>query len=119
VRCCFCRSNAGACARAHAVVLTCDVRVPALPRSPGSIYFLTTWLPDEVLGTASMLFTGAGAPLSAVGAVSGGAIMSSPSFDGLLGLHQWRWLFLLQVPNYRRASPPPLDPPLLSSLTSL
>ena len=63
---------------------------------PGSIYFLSTWLPDEVLGTASTLLTAAGAPLNIVGSITAGFIMSTDTFNGLWGLHQWRWLFLLQ-----------------------
>ena len=63
---------------------------------PGALFFLSTWLPDELSGTASAMLTCLGVPLSVVGALSAGAILTVPVFDGLLGLAAWRWLFLLQ-----------------------
>jgi len=53
-------------------------------------------MPDDLVGTASACFTMLSSPMYTFGALSSGAILSSPLFDGLLGLAAWRWLFLLQ-----------------------
>ena len=63
---------------------------------PGAIYYVSLWLPDELHGLSGALFTCAAPPFSLVGSLTAGWILSSPSLDGLLGLHPWRWLFLLQ-----------------------
>ena len=53
---------------------------------PGCIYYLSLWLPDELLGTASAVFTSAGTPLTVLGSITAGLITSSSTpFDGLLG----------------------------------
>ena len=63
---------------------------------PGALYFLSTWLPSELNGTAAAMFTCLGIPMAVIGSLSSGAILTYPLFDCLLGLEAWRWLFILQ-----------------------
>ena len=66
---------------------------------PGALYYLSTWLPDEVAGMAAALLTMTGAIFgSSVGNLTAGLILSSTAFDGWLRLPAWRWLFFLQGP---------------------
>ena len=63
---------------------------------PGALYFLSTWLPSELNGTAAAMFTCLGIPMAVLGSLSSGAILTYPVFDCLLGLEAWRWLFIMQ-----------------------
>ena len=60
---------------------------------PGVLLYLSFWFPNHQRGRATSLFL-VGIPLSGVlgGAISG-SIMEG--MDGLLGMHGWRWLFLV------------------------
>src|SRR6195952_5129926 len=60
---------------------------------PGVLLYLSFWFPNHRRGRATSLFL-VGIPLSGLlgGAISG-AVMEG--MDGMLGLHGWRWLFLV------------------------
>ena len=62
---------------------------------PGVLYYLTMWYPTYRRGRIIALFM-IGMPLSSViGGPLSGWIMGN--FDGVSGLHNWQWLFLLEA----------------------
>jgi ACS family tartrate transporter-like MFS transporter len=62
---------------------------------PGVILYLTYWLPKRLRGRYLSLFA-LGIPLSSViGAPISGVIMAST--DGMMGLRNWQWLFILEA----------------------
>jgi len=61
---------------------------------PGIMLYLTYWFPNHHKAQVTSLFL-MGVPLSGIiGGPVSGAIMGG--FDGVLGLHGWQWLFLLE-----------------------
>ena len=62
---------------------------------PGSILYLSRWLPQEILGTGNAIFQLSAGSLGTVfGTLSAGVLLST--MDGILGLRSWRWLFVCQ-----------------------
>mmetsp|Transcript_21258 Transcript_21258/g.41467 ORF Transcript_21258/g.41467 Transcript_21258/m.41467 type:complete len:638 (-) Transcript_21258:678-2591(-) len=61
---------------------------------PGVLFFLTRWFPRSHVSTPTQVLSVAAGGGYFIGSVSSGPLMSS--FDGVLGLAGWRWLFLLQ-----------------------
>ena len=60
---------------------------------PGIVFYLTFWIPQARRGRIIAVFMAA-IPVSAViGAPVGGALLGT---DGLLGLHGWQWLFIVE-----------------------
>ncbi len=61
---------------------------------PGIMLYLTYWFPNHHKARVTSLFL-MGVPLSGIvgGPISGGTMTG---FDGVLGLHGWQWLFLLE-----------------------
>ncbi len=60
---------------------------------PGIVFYLTLWIPEARRGRIVAVFMAA-IPVSAlVGAPVGGALLGT---EGLLGLHGWQWLFILE-----------------------
>ena len=60
---------------------------------PGVLLYLSFWFPNHRRGRATSLFL-VGIPLSGlVGGAISGAVMEG--MDGWLGIHGWRWLFLV------------------------
>src|SRR5690242_5174921 len=60
---------------------------------PGVILYLTYWFPAAWLGRTAAIFMTA----SGVAPIIGGPIASMVlRLDGALGIHGWRWLFLLE-----------------------
>lgn len=60
---------------------------------PGVIYLLTRWFPVEHRARMIALFMAAVPVSTAIGSPLSGAIML---LDGVLNLHGWQWLFLLE-----------------------
>ncbi|GAB24946.1 putative major facilitator superfamily transporter [Gordonia polyisoprenivorans NBRC 16320 = JCM 10675] len=60
---------------------------------PAVIFYLAKWLPNSSRGRATALFV-AGSSLAA--AISGPVSGPLLSMHGLLGLHGWQWLFLIE-----------------------
>ena len=61
---------------------------------PGMILYLSYWFPARERARAVGLFMSAIAISYAIGAPVSGGIMSA--FDGVAGLHDWQWLFILE-----------------------
>jgi ACS family tartrate transporter-like MFS transporter len=61
---------------------------------PGMILYLSYWFPARERARAVGLFMSAIAISYAIGAPISGGIMSA--FDGVAGLHDWQWLFILE-----------------------
>lgn len=61
---------------------------------PSAIYYISRWYPDQAAGQAASLFF-SGAWTFATLASSGSAC-AVPMLDGVLGIAQWRWLFIGQ-----------------------
>src|SRR5262245_38455307 len=62
---------------------------------PGIILYLSYWFPARERAKAVGLFMSAIAISYAIGAPISGGIMSA--FDGVAGLHDWQWLFLIEA----------------------
>jgi ACS family tartrate transporter-like MFS transporter len=62
---------------------------------PGMILFLSYWFPARERARAVGFFMSAIAISFAIGAPLSGGIMSV--FDGVAGLHDWQWLFLIEA----------------------
>jgi ACS family tartrate transporter-like MFS transporter len=62
---------------------------------PGMILFLSYWFPGRERGKAVGFFMSAIAISYAIGAPVSGGIMSV--FDGVAGLKDWQWLFILEA----------------------
>lgn len=60
---------------------------------PGVIFYLTLWFPSQFRTRMMAIFLAA-IPLSSV--FSGPLSVSMLQLDGVLGLHGWQWLFVLQ-----------------------
>jgi ACS family tartrate transporter-like MFS transporter len=60
---------------------------------PGVLFFLTLWFPSSYRGRVLGVFMAGVAISGAIGAPLSGYLLS---FDGLLGLRGWQWLFLLE-----------------------
>jgi MFS family permease len=60
---------------------------------PGILFYLSLWFPAFYLGRATSLFYLALPLANVVGAPMSGPILN---LDGLLGLHGWQWLFLVE-----------------------
>jgi len=61
---------------------------------PGVVLYLTLWFPKSWLGRATAVFMAA----TAVAPVIGGPIASMVlRLDGVLGIHGWRWLFVVEA----------------------
>ncbi len=60
---------------------------------PGIILYLTWWFPKRYRAWAIGLFMTAIAGSSIAGSIMSGALLQ---LDGLLGLHGWQWLFLIE-----------------------
>ncbi len=61
---------------------------------PGVILFLTYWFPARHRARIVGIFMIAIPVSNALGSVISGALLS---FDGLMGLHGWQWLFILEA----------------------
>jgi MFS family permease len=62
---------------------------------PGMILYLSYWFPARERGRAVGFFMSAIAISYAIGAPISGGIMSA--FDGVAGLNDWQWLFLIEA----------------------
>jgi D-galactonate transporter len=62
---------------------------------PGMILYLSYWFPARERARAVGLFMSAIAISYAIGAPISGGVMSA--FDGVAGLNDWQWLFLLEA----------------------
>jgi ACS family tartrate transporter-like MFS transporter len=62
---------------------------------PGMILYLSYWFPARERARAVGFFMSAIAISYAIGAPISGGIMSA--FDGVAGLHDWQWLFILEA----------------------
>lgn len=61
---------------------------------PGVIYLLTRWVPPSYRGRFVGAFMAAMPIASVIGAPVSGFVLG---MDGILGLHGWQWLFLLEA----------------------
>lgn len=61
---------------------------------PGVMLYLTYWIPMAHRGRAIALFMTAQPAAMAIGSPISGAIMTA--MDGLAGLHDWQWLFVME-----------------------
>lgn len=59
---------------------------------PGMILYLTYWFPKRQLGLAVARFMTA---IPAAGVVGGLLAACVPKFNGILGLSEWKWLFII------------------------
>src|SRR3954453_17312572 len=62
---------------------------------PGMILYLSDWFPSRERARAGGLFMSAIAISYAIGAPISGFVMSV--FDGVAGLHDWQWLFVIEA----------------------
>jgi len=60
---------------------------------PGVLFFLTLWFPASYRGRVLGIFMAGVAISGAIGSPISGYLLS---FDGLLGLRGWQWLFLIE-----------------------
>ncbi|GAA2410646.1 MFS transporter [Actinomadura vinacea] len=60
---------------------------------PAVLYYLTQWLPNTYRGRANARYA-----VGALVAFSVGGVISGPllAMDGVLGLHGWQWMFLIE-----------------------
>jgi len=61
---------------------------------PGMIFYMTLWFPKEYRGSMFSTFNVAVPLASVVGAPVSGLILQS--FEGVLGLHGWQWMFMIE-----------------------
>jgi len=61
---------------------------------PGIIFFLTTWVPPSYRGRFLGSFMAAMPLASVVGSPVSGLLLG---LDGVLGLHGWQWLFIIEA----------------------
>lgn len=61
---------------------------------PGVLLFLTYWLPAHRRGKAMAFFLSASAMSLMIGSPLAAGIMEA--FNGMLGLHGWQWLFIIE-----------------------
>ena len=62
--------------------------------APGMIYYLSLWFPARIWASYASVYLLAIPLTSVIGAPLSGLILGT---DGLLGLHGWQWLFILEA----------------------